>query len=212
MNENGNPAWLKDGSFLWFSERSGFKHLYHYKTDGTLVRQVTTGRWDVRALYGVDESNRRGLLSRRASAARSTRTFTASGSTAAGLTRLSQPLGTHRAIFNPSFTQYVGIWSDVTTPPQVRLHRADGAEVRVIDANPVQTHGAVPAVEARVRAGDGARRLRDGRDDHQAARLRPVATLSRVPAHLRRAGRRAGAQPVGRARPTCFTSCSRSTA
>ena len=28
VNENGNPVWLKDGSFLWFSERSGFKHLY----------------------------------------------------------------------------------------------------------------------------------------------------------------------------------------
>src|SRR5207237_4781186 len=28
-------------------------------------------------------------------------------------------------------------WSDVVTPPQVRLHRADGAEARVIDANPV---------------------------------------------------------------------------
>ena len=24
-------SWLKDGSFLWFSERSGFKHLYHYQ-------------------------------------------------------------------------------------------------------------------------------------------------------------------------------------
>ena len=57
-----------------------------------------------------------------------------------GFTRLSQPLGTHRAIFNPAFTHYVGIWSDVTTPPQVRLHRADGTEVRVIDANPVRTH------------------------------------------------------------------------
>jgi dipeptidyl-peptidase-4 len=57
-----------------------------------------------------------------------------------GLTRLSQPLGAHRAIFNPGLTHYVGIWSDVTTPPQVRLHRADGTEERVIDANPVRTH------------------------------------------------------------------------
>ena len=34
VNENGNPVWLKDGSFLWFSERSGFKHLYRYSADG----------------------------------------------------------------------------------------------------------------------------------------------------------------------------------
>jgi dipeptidyl-peptidase 4 len=139
VNENGNPAWLKDGSFLWFSERSGFKHLYHYKTDGTLVRQVTTGRWDVRTLYGVDESN--GFVyfpsSERSAIGTDIYRVKLDGS---GLTRLSQTPGTHRAIFNPSFTQYVGTWSDVTTPTQVRLHRADGTEVRVIDANPVRTH------------------------------------------------------------------------
>src|SRR5206468_2319252 len=55
-----------------------------------------------------------------------------------GLARLSRTDGTHRAIFNPSFTQYVDVWSDVKTPTQVRLHRADGTEVRVIDANPVR--------------------------------------------------------------------------
>jgi dipeptidyl-peptidase-4 len=139
VNENGNPAWLKDGSFLWFSERSGFKHLYHYKTDGTLVRPVTTGRWDVRALYGVDESN--GFVyfpsSERSAIGTDIYRVKLDGS---GFTRLSQTPGTHRAIFNPPFTQYVGTWSDVTTPTQVRLHRADGTEVRVIDANPVRTH------------------------------------------------------------------------
>ena len=48
VNNNGSPVWLKDGSFLWFSERNGFKHLYHYRADGTLVRQVTDGRWEIR--------------------------------------------------------------------------------------------------------------------------------------------------------------------
>jgi dipeptidyl-peptidase-4 len=35
---------------------------------------------------------------------------------------------------------YVGVWSDATTPTQVRLHRADGAEVRVLDVNAVTSH------------------------------------------------------------------------
>jgi dipeptidyl-peptidase-4 len=139
VNENGNPVWLEDGSFLWFSERSGFKHLYQYKPDGTLVRQVTTGRWDVRTLYGIDETN--GFVyfpsSERSAIGTDIYRIKLDGS---GFMRLSQALGTHRAIFNPSFTQYVGIWSDVSTPTQVRLHRADGTEVRVIDANPVRTH------------------------------------------------------------------------
>jgi hypothetical protein len=40
VNNMGSPTWLKDGSFLWFSERSG-QHLYHYKRDGTLIKQLT---------------------------------------------------------------------------------------------------------------------------------------------------------------------------
>ena len=139
VNENGNPVWLKDGSFLWLSERSGFKHLYQYGGDGALRRQITNGRWEIRTLYGVDEAN--GLIY-----------FTAPERSAidtdiyrirldgTAMTRLSQRPGTHRATFNPTFTQYVGVWSDVTTPSQVRLHRADGTEVRVIEANPVRAH------------------------------------------------------------------------
>lgn len=33
--------------FLWTSERSGFNHIYHYRKDGTLIRQLTQGDWPV---------------------------------------------------------------------------------------------------------------------------------------------------------------------
>jgi dipeptidyl-peptidase-4 len=138
VNENGNPVWLEDGTFLWISERNGFRQLYHYRADGTLVRQVTSGRWDMRTLYGVDES--RGVIyfaaPERTPIGTDLYRLRLDGSS---LSRLSQAPGTHRAIFNPAFTLYVDVWSDVTTPTQVRLHRADGSEVRIIDANPVRT-------------------------------------------------------------------------
>jgi dipeptidyl-peptidase 4 len=133
----GSPTWLRDGSFLWLSERTGFRHVYRYAADGSLQHPVTGGRWDVRTLHGVDE--RDGWLY-----------FAADEQTPIGLdvyrirldgaslTRLSAGGGTHRATFNPGFTQYVGLHSRITTPTQVRLHRADGSELRVIDANRVR--------------------------------------------------------------------------
>jgi dipeptidyl-peptidase 4 len=140
VNANGSPVWLENGSFLWFSERSGFKHLYHYRADGTLIRGVTEGRWDVRTLYGVDEV--RGVLYFDAGARRHINTdIYRIGLEGSALTRVSRTDGTHRAVFNPSFSQYIDVWSDVATPAQVRLHRADGAEIRVIDANPVASLG-----------------------------------------------------------------------
>ncbi len=136
VNDNGNPTWLKDGSFLWFSERSGFKHLYRYKTDGTLVRQITQGRWEARVLHGVDERSGVAYVSgtERSALGLDVHRVSLDGGP---VTRLSAAPGTHRVTFNPSFSLYLDSWSDLVTPTQVRLHRADGTEARVIDANPV---------------------------------------------------------------------------
>jgi dipeptidyl-peptidase 4 len=136
VNNNGDPLWLKDGSFLWFSERTGFKHLYRVAADGTVMNPVTNGRWDVRTLYGVNQDA--GVLyfaaTERSPIGTDIYRINLDGT---GLTRLSQTDGTHRAIFNRDFTLFADVWSNVTTPPQVRLYRSTGAEVRAIDLNPV---------------------------------------------------------------------------
>jgi dipeptidyl-peptidase-4 len=136
VNNNGDPVWLRDGSFLWFSERSGFKHLYRMSADGAVMNQITSGRWDVRTLYGVNQSA--GVLyfaaSERSPIGTDIYRINLDGTS---LTRLSEVDGTHRAIFNPDFTLFVDVWSNVTTPPQVRLYRNNGSEIRAIDLNPV---------------------------------------------------------------------------
>lgn len=45
------PIWLPDGSgdFLWASFRDGHRHLWHYRGDGRLVGQVTTGKHDLQS-------------------------------------------------------------------------------------------------------------------------------------------------------------------
>jgi dipeptidyl-peptidase-4 len=48
------PIFLPElsGSFLWFSPRNGFNHLYLYSADGHLMQQVTTGDFDVESFAG----------------------------------------------------------------------------------------------------------------------------------------------------------------
>ncbi|WP_217874860.1 S9 family peptidase [Pseudoalteromonas shioyasakiensis] len=41
--------------FVWASERDGFKHLYLYRTNGEMIRQITQGEWVVDSLKGIDE-------------------------------------------------------------------------------------------------------------------------------------------------------------
>ena len=52
------------GQFVWPSERSGFKHLYLYDGDGQMLRQLTSGEWEVDALLGVDVEARRVVFQR----------------------------------------------------------------------------------------------------------------------------------------------------
>jgi len=58
LNDDFRP--LKDGSFLWGSERSGFHHLYRF-ADGKLI-PLTHGDWEMTGLVGVDEPNHRAFF------------------------------------------------------------------------------------------------------------------------------------------------------
>jgi dipeptidyl-peptidase-4 len=130
----GNPVWLKDGSFLWLSERTGFKHLYQYAADGKLIHQITSGPWEVRTLHGIDPANEWIYFSGTERSVLGSDIYRVhlDGS---DLKRLSEAPGQHGANFNPSFTAYLDSYSNVSTPPSTSLHHADGTRVRVVDAN-----------------------------------------------------------------------------
>ncbi len=130
-----NPTWLDDGTFLWQSERSGFRHVYHYRPDGTLVRQVTSGEWEVREVHGEDAGFVYFSGTERSPIGQDVYRIRLDGS---GLERLSAEAGTHAATFSPSLVHYVDKWSDIRTPDQIRVRRgADGKEVHVVEANRV---------------------------------------------------------------------------
>jgi dipeptidyl-peptidase-4 len=48
-------VFLKDNSFLWASDRSGFFHIYHISADGNVLNQLTSGDWQVEDIQAVSE-------------------------------------------------------------------------------------------------------------------------------------------------------------
>lgn len=42
--------------FIWQSRKDGFNHFYLYNIDGTLIKQLTQGAWEVKSILGFDES------------------------------------------------------------------------------------------------------------------------------------------------------------
>ncbi len=131
----GAPHFLKDGSFLLFSERSGWKHIYHFAKDGKLIRPVTTGEWEARQIERIDEEDGWVYFSGTKDS------HTASNSyrvklDGADLEKVTEKSGDHQVRFGPRGDFFIDIWSDGATQPQVRLHRTDGSLVRVLDSNP----------------------------------------------------------------------------
>jgi dipeptidyl-peptidase-4 len=134
VEADDNPFWLKDGSFLWRSERTGWKHIYHFAADGKLLKQVTDGPWEARTLDAVDEAG--GWIY-----------FTATKDSHIGenayrvktdgsnLTRLTAGAGAHAASFNADGSLFFDRWSDINTPPQMRLYKGDGSLLRVLEEN-----------------------------------------------------------------------------
>ena len=135
INDEGF-RWLKDGSFLWLSDRSGWTQLYHYSADGQLIKQVTNGDWDVQSLDGVNESNGTIFFSGTEHSYIANHEY-AIKLDGTGLTRLTKIEGNHRAAFNSNATNFIDTWSDVNTPTQVRLYDSSGRLVRVIDENKI---------------------------------------------------------------------------
>lgn len=131
-----NPVFLKDKSMIWQSARSGFKHLYHYDSAGKMIRQITDGRWEVRSFYGVDERNGWVYFSATEYDPIGEQIYRIKPD-GTGLTRLTKTDGSHSANFNPTFTHFVDNWSDVNTPAQTRLFRADGTLEKVLNENKV---------------------------------------------------------------------------
>jgi dipeptidyl-peptidase-4 len=128
--------WLNDGSFLWLSSRDGWQHIYHYGADGKLIKQVTKGDWDVRAIDDVDDAKGTVHFSgtEHSYIANSEYAIKLDGT---GLTRLTSTEGNHRASFNSNSSYFVDTWSDVNTPTQVRLYDSSGKLQRSIDENKV---------------------------------------------------------------------------
>ncbi len=137
VNVNDDLYFLRNGQFLWASERDGFMHLYRYAADGTLVNQVTRGDWAIvsshggafwvhQGVVGIDEANDWIYFTalKDGSVERQLYRIHADGSR---LTRLSKEAGTHAIGMSLDAHYYFDTYSNIRTLPALRLHAADGS-------------------------------------------------------------------------------------
>jgi dipeptidyl aminopeptidase/acylaminoacyl peptidase len=154
----------EDGrQFILVSERDGWDHLYLYRTDGTLVRRLTTGRWPVTGVTAVDW--KRGWVYFRGHAEpRIYDThFYRVRLDGTGFQRLTDGPGMHQIEMSPSSDWFVDTYSSLDRPPVATLHAADGSslgELSRADIHELVAAGWRAPEEFWVKAADGVTDLR----------------------------------------------------
>ena len=145
INHNDLFHFLKDGRFIWGSERDGFQHLYLYELDGKHKR-ITEGNWEVTSLAGVDES-RQILYFVSSEASPLERQLYSIKLNGKDRKRISQGAGTHSIAMSPTTGYYLDTFSSLTQPSRRTVHTSDGAEwavYREIDRRLIDEYEVLP--------------------------------------------------------------------
>ena len=127
-------TFLEDGnSFLMTSEKSGYNHIYMYLLDGTLVRQLTSGDWDVTQVYGYDSKNKEVLFQAAKNSPIDRQIYAVN--LKGKIREIIGKEGVNNANFSNNFAYLININSTVTQPYQYALYDNKGKEVRMLEDN-----------------------------------------------------------------------------
>ncbi len=132
-------AYLADNkSFLWTSERSGYKHIYRYDLSGKLLGAVTSGDFEVKDVLGVDaKTNVMYFTSAEVSPLE--RHLYRVGLDGKNKTRLTDASGTFAINFSPDFAYYLQYYGSAAAPQTVSVLQTvankSSKSLRVIESN-----------------------------------------------------------------------------
>ncbi len=117
------------------SEKDGYRHIYLYGMDGKLVKQVTSGEWEVCDVPGIDVKNQRLYYTSREDGAINKSLFVI-GFDGKKKERLNPPCtGTYSATFSQGCKYYIQTWSHAAHAPVYTLHDAKGKLVKTLQDN-----------------------------------------------------------------------------
>ncbi len=148
VNLHDDFTFINQGKqFIWASERDGFKHLYLFNSDGTLVRQLTKGEWVVDQLEAVDEKAGKVYFTGRKDTPLESHLYSVNLK-GGDVSKLTVREGYHHITFSGDASIYIDMSSTANTPFQVSLHKASGKQITWLEENKLDAnHPLTPYVK-----------------------------------------------------------------
>ena len=144
----------KGDQFLWFSMRDGYKHLYLYNIDGSLVKQVTKGEYEVEGFVKFDKKGENIVIYANKDNLAGSAAYKVNIKKGT-MTALTPTEGTHFVVVGEKML--VDVWSSVNTPAQADIRDMNGKLVKTlyVSENPLKEY-AMPEVKlGTIKAADG---------------------------------------------------------
>jgi len=124
-------------TFLFSSERSGFKHFYLYSITGQLINQITDGSWEAESLAGIDQSAKTPVIfyssAEESPMERSLYRVDIKGKNKA---KLSVDKGWNRVVMSTDTRFYMNYFTSAEQPLKVTLYQTKGNKlIKVLKDN-----------------------------------------------------------------------------
>ncbi len=119
--------------FVMLSERDGHQHMYLYSLGGQLIRQLTSGDYEVTEYYGTDASGKNFYYASNEGSPLEQYIYKVDAS--GKKTKLSTEKGWNEAVFSDGCQYYLNTYSNLTTPPVYTLCNASGKALKTVEDN-----------------------------------------------------------------------------
>ena len=116
---------LKNGNFIWQSDRDGWNHLYLYDKNGKLLKQITSGNWEVIETLALDQKEET-LFFITNKDKPTDRYVYAVNLKNGSLQNLTPEPGTHVPQFSEDGAYFIDYFQSLTVPRKIFLNRSDG--------------------------------------------------------------------------------------
>ena len=183
INLSSNFRPLGDGSFLWWSEKSGHGHLYRVR-DGRWTA-LTSGNWEVRDVVGVDEAKRLVYFTGNRDTPLEQQLFSASIDKSGPLNQLTSSGWWNDAVMDGAASRAVITRSNSDQPKQVYLAGNDGRQLQWLSENAVKgDHPYAPYLASHARTLFGTLKAADGSTLYTRMLTPPLAPGKRYPVFM----------------------------
>ena len=183
INLSNNFHSLGDGSFIWWSEKSGHGHLYHVQ--GQRWTALTSGEWEVRDLVGLDEDLGIAYFTGNRETPLEQQLYAAPLNGRGPVRQLTSSGWWNDGVMDGAATRLVVARSNSDQPRQLYLADVDGKRVRWLSENAVTgDHPYAPYLSSHVPTRFGTVKAADGSTLYTRIMTPPLEPGKRYPVFM----------------------------